>query len=371
MQQRFYDNLPEFVPRPIRGKDNQGFALYPETGSRYRMVTAGARVFGRSMTLSRIHASEAAYYPNAAELMKGAMNALSQNGSIVIESTANGAQGWFYELCMETLEAQRYGKPSGFKLHFYPWFFDSDTLPAPPDFVPDDYERELIRLHGVTHDQLEWRRWKIAKIGLRDFNQEYPDTPENAFLMSDESVFGIVDHALLPVDHVPTLNPKHTYIGGVDWGQVDDYTALSIICLETGEEVYLNRWRKMPYVEMRACIIDACIAHNVRLLTVERNSASSNYEDLVREFESRGYYLSLNSRVMTNELKARMVTVMSNGIHQGHLKLLNIDYANRELRAYTSKQSQSGQWVYSHPVGGHDDTVDARLYAYFETTQRW
>ncbi|KKM84628.1 hypothetical protein LCGC14_1297190 [marine sediment metagenome] len=29
---------------------------------------------------------------------------------------------------------------------------------------------------------------------------------------------------------------KHRYVGGVDWGQTDDYTALSIIDATTNEE---------------------------------------------------------------------------------------------------------------------------------------
>lgn len=44
-------------------------------------------------------------------------------------------------------------------------------------------------MYDLDNDQLYWRRLKIAESGERKFKQEYPASPEEAFLVSGNSVF--------------------------------------------------------------------------------------------------------------------------------------------------------------------------------------
>ena len=202
-----------------------------------------------------------------------------------------------------------------------------------------------------------------AELPALVFEQEYLAE----FVVSEGSVFGSIRHALVPDDQQP--QPKERYVGGVDWGQQDDYTVLSVMASEGNREVALYRWRKMSWVDMRAGIVEACKRWRVEKLIVEKNSASSNVEALIMELQAAGLDVTVEPRTMTAPLKAQIVTTMYNGLHRDGLKLLDIDDATRELMAYTSKQGANGMWSYSHPEGGHDDTVDARMWAYYGLTR--
>src|SRR6185369_11301344 len=109
---------------------------------------------------------------------------------VALESTPNGAQGFFYEKCMEALSGN-----SVWKLHFYPWWWDDEyKLPLTVEemtfgwFYSDD-EQKLIAEHSLTDEQIKWRREKVKELG-RLFPQEYPEDVVSCFLTSGNSYFG-------------------------------------------------------------------------------------------------------------------------------------------------------------------------------------
>ena len=72
---------------------------WAETLSNFRVESAKGREVGRGSTLQAVHASEVAFWDNAEDLMPSLMNAIpNRHGTIVIlESTANGVGGFFYD----------------------------------------------------------------------------------------------------------------------------------------------------------------------------------------------------------------------------------------------------------------------------------
>ena len=73
---------------------------------------------------------------------------------------------------------------------FLPWFITSEyRRTAPADMELSEEEWTLLEKHDLDNDQLYWRRLKIAESGERKFKQEYPSTPEEAFLVTGNSVF--------------------------------------------------------------------------------------------------------------------------------------------------------------------------------------
>ena len=58
---------------------------------------------------------------------------------------------------------------------------------------PTPEEEKLIELFGAqgltSNDQLYWRRQKVATSGIDLFKQEYPATPEEAFLSTGRPIF--------------------------------------------------------------------------------------------------------------------------------------------------------------------------------------
>jgi len=73
---------------------------------------------------------------------------------------------------------------------FIPWFTDPEYRePVSKGFKRTPEEKELAKKFKLDNEQLMFRRRKIAQNGLDLWNQEYPDTPETAFLTTGRPVF--------------------------------------------------------------------------------------------------------------------------------------------------------------------------------------
>ncbi|MGB1285054.1 MAG: hypothetical protein ACPG7F_00855 [Aggregatilineales bacterium] len=370
---RFYDYIPSALPSPLRSESNASTVIYPGIGSESHMITAGSNTAGRGSTITHLHGSEVAFWRNADENIAGALQAVPEHLDdtwIVFESTANGAQGWFYEECMAALAGK-----SEWTLHFYAWWWGDKykTALAPGEVLTfTDEETALVIKHNLTPEQIKWRRKKIRDLKEK-FQQEYPETPEQAFLTSGGGVFALMPQNLYPGT---TAESDSRIVAGLDWGQDNDYTALSIMELRTGKpprEVYLNRWRHQSYGAMISEVVDALYKFQVEKITPEKNSMSSNIERLIEAIDSReGLDCSVQPFTMSNPSKHKIVTLFKTALEQ-YLELLDTDYGTRELRAYQTKQNASGLWTYSAPDGknSHDDTVIARMLANYTASQLW
>ena len=91
----------------------------------------------------------------------------------------------FYDLWKGAVEGT-----NGYVPVFIPWFTDPtyrEAVPAKFERTPD--EEELVKEYGLDDEQLMFRRRKVAQNGIELFMQEYPATPDQAFLTSGRPVF--------------------------------------------------------------------------------------------------------------------------------------------------------------------------------------
>ena len=365
----FYEQWPEHFQmwRAPRAQDSIVRITYPKTNSVSEIITAGAKTAGRAGTYSHLHVSEAAFLRDAETTIAGVMQAVTPAGLMIWESTPNGAQGKFFEWCMEALDGN-----SLWRLHFFPWWWEPEYR-APLDIDETitftDEELQVIakaRAGGfeLTQEQIKWRRNKQRDIPLT-FAQEYPEDPYSCFLKSGASVFGQFDGCLKQSEQTDP-NPAHRYVAGIDWGLTEDYTALSIMDATAGEEVYLNRWRRLSPETVIALILDACSRWRVEKIRPELNSIGTiNVNLLSKHLEERDDYdASISGFMTTNESKRLMVDNMAYGIRNDILSLLPIDYATSELRTFTQTQTAAGIYRYDHIAGAKSDTVIARMAAY-------
>lgn len=182
-----------------------------EEWSRIDKDTAENPRAGRSGTLQVLHVSEAAHFPNdgvksADKTMLSMLNSLADvpNSVGIVETTANGASGWFYEqwkgaVTLEDFMAGRRG--NGWIKIFSPWFeFQDSATKVSAGEVADiqatltEREQAGIELHGWTWEQIAWRRWTISQKcgGSEDmFDQEYPEDENRAYLTSGRPRFPI------------------------------------------------------------------------------------------------------------------------------------------------------------------------------------
>jgi hypothetical protein len=170
--------------------------------STYSIDTANEYESGRGLTIGSLHASEGAFWPNPNKII-ALFNAVSDDPDSFVadESTANGYNYW-----QEQWQDSEAGISSFIPVFVGWWEEPTYTLDflnddAKEAFIKDDFakgpygeeEEYLVAEFGCTMEQLHWRRRTIVdkcRSNIENFNQEYPATPEHAFIASGSTVFG-------------------------------------------------------------------------------------------------------------------------------------------------------------------------------------
>ena len=198
-EQTASDNLFKMVDRfqvnnplaPKVGVSNVKELEFVKLDSSYVVATAGQKAGGRSRTITLYHGSEVAFWANAADHFGASVQTVPDlpGTEILLESTANGASGEFYERWQDAVAGRGDYIPV-----FVPWFLQEEyTRPAPADFElseePEESgisEAEYAKLFDLPPERMMWRRAKMAELrsSLR-FDQEYPASPEVAFQSAD------------------------------------------------------------------------------------------------------------------------------------------------------------------------------------------
>lgn len=165
----------------------------PGLMSSIRCVTANDGM-GRSETLNNVHLSEFAFWKgNKNEILDGVMQAVPAelNTLVVIESTANG-----YNEFKDLWDGAVAGE-NGWVPLFIAWFHEEKyRMEVTEGTVWDEEERSLMEAYHLDPEQMAWRRWCIrvnCHGDKRKFQQEYPSTPEEAFLFSGTPFFNNED----------------------------------------------------------------------------------------------------------------------------------------------------------------------------------
>lgn len=371
MADRFYEHCKFGDIQPLRKYANASLTTYPEFDSTAVIATAGNVETGRGGTYSDMHGSEVAFWKDAESLIAGAM----QGGTpdVVLESTPNGAQGYFYDRCMEALRGDGI-----WRLHFFPWWWDAEYKADGRGLIPSQDEKALIDKYDLSLDQIAWRRYKQKE--LRDkFQQEYPEDPVTCFLTSGNSYFGDLSNVFTaPMN--PEYNPDHIYVAGLDWGQSSDFTAMPILDITARVQVDLLHINKMEWKEQRKRAAGAlfkwsdtrcnkghvtrghhelcpqCESKNVTYKTpklgAERNSIGSVNIEALQDLG-----IVVVPFQTDNATKSEIMSLLYEGIHTQGLKLQDHAAQKGEMYNFVSTQLPSGLWRLAADGEGHDDTV--------------
>lgn len=194
-----YDHLPEEVRErfPLARASTKEL-LFAHNNSSIRVATSV-----RGGTIHRLHVSEfgkicAKFPAKADEVVTGSFQAVPISGIIVVESTAEGTDGEFYQMCQRAMRLV-VGKllltNSQYRFHFYAWWQDPNYRIDPSGVPIDDEEHtyfDLKEQETGTKIDLGQRAWYVEKK-RNDFAgneermwREYPSSPEEAFQQSTE-----------------------------------------------------------------------------------------------------------------------------------------------------------------------------------------
>jgi hypothetical protein len=192
-----YECLPNDIKQVVKANTDKAGELSFSNGSKIRVRTSF-----RSGTLQRLHISEfgkiCAKSPDKArEIVTGALNAIAAGLQVIIESTAEGKVGYFYDYCEKSRSMARQGTPltkMDFKFHFFPWWKSPDYQLDPIGVVIpprlEEYFKKLETEHKITLNpaQKAWYYKKEATMG-DDMGREFPSHPDEAFAQAIEGAY--------------------------------------------------------------------------------------------------------------------------------------------------------------------------------------
>ncbi len=283
---RFWEKLPNSRVRRgalVKSRSNVRQIVFPRLDSEYRVETADDNA-GRGMTIHNLHCSEVSRWPRGAEDTLASLRAaVVPDGEIVLESTPNGAAGLFYE---EWNKAEE----QGYTRHFFPWWYE-------PSYKEDvtkrklgeltDEEKELMSRHGLTDEQIAWRRtrWRLMKGQAA---QEYAEDWVRCFLASGECVFDLesiekasaqAGASMEAQDNGRCLiwlppQERKQYIIGVDTagGGIDGDYACAQVIERTSALQCAELHGHFPPFELSRRLVDLGKRYGNALIAVERNN---------------------------------------------------------------------------------------------------
>ena len=187
-----YERLPEAIRQAVPASRDRTHQLRFGNGSDIS-VTLSAR----SGTVQMLHVSEfgklcAKYPQKAQEVVTGAFEAVPADGCIIIESTAEGQSGYFYDYCMDAIRGGQEGRTSAWNLLFFPWHQHPEYRAkkrGPIQASAVKYFGSLVE-RGIELDQPQqhWYAQKLAALG-EDIKREHPSFAEEAFESSTEGAY--------------------------------------------------------------------------------------------------------------------------------------------------------------------------------------
>lgn len=197
-----YEQLPQVLrdQMPL-AKSTAAELEFAHNGSSIRVATSM-----RSGTIHRLHVSEfgkiCAKFPDKAkEVVTGSIPAVPKSGVCIIESTAEGQDGYFYDMTMRAKALHEQGAhltQKDWRFHFFAWW-QAPEYSIDPDGVMFT-EADLVYFEGVESKIRQplseaQRAWYVT-TRRADFAdeaplmwQEYPSTPEEAFQQSTDGCY--------------------------------------------------------------------------------------------------------------------------------------------------------------------------------------
>lgn len=308
------------LPRLVKDTEQE---LRWDNDSGIDVMSAQGGDVGRGGGRHFLLGDEVAFWRSAEKTLTAVLNMVPKlpGTMVVLQSTANGVGGEFYELCQKAMDP---AIDSGWQFLFFSWLehppyrmgFDGPNEKVAFQQSLDKGENELLTVHGATLEQLAWRRLTIStecrgKVEL--FHQEYPTTAEEAFLSSGRPALTVSTLVRMPVwrdplvgelqeleeypkkklkfvprDYGPLVigrkpDPARQYVAGADpskgidvsesgRGTDPDWSVLPIFDLETGEQVAMLRERMRPVAFAEYAVL-VCRLYNYAFLVPEANDA--------------------------------------------------------------------------------------------------
>ena len=242
-----YNQLPDVI-KPTEKFNNKRQMLFEKINSSWSVDTATKNV-GRSRTINFFHGSECAFWRDGiSAILAGLGEALTKSAIKIYETTANGFND-FREMWK-----------SGAHINvFYEWWRTSEyradfaSKQTKENFLQrvetrEDWIYERLRwlkyAKNLEDEQLWWYYLKYKKMLDKELiKQEYPCTPDEAFLTSGNCVFD-TDKVITRIDEAP----KPLKVGYFEYDYDDTLPAYGTINPVTNKAYTKNKISNIKWV---------------------------------------------------------------------------------------------------------------------------
>lgn len=216
-----------------------------------------------------------------------------------------------------------------------------------------------------------WRCWKMPTaanpyIPADEIEAARRSLPERVFAQEFLAEFiedggAVFRHITDAATAVPAFaaEPKHSYVIGVDWGKLDDYSVFSVFDLTERTQVSLDRSNHIEYRVQLTRLRSLANRFPDATIIAEANSIG---DPLIEQLRADGLYVQ--AFVTTPASKTRAIEELGLAFETGDITILPDPVQLSELMAFTSTRLPSGAFRYAAPPGGHDDTVMAMAFAW-------
>lgn len=305
-----HDNLIEPF-KPKASIDNVRELMFDDLNSYFYVGSAQKKNFGRSDTISNLHCSEFAFWPDPEGLLGAALSEAvpEETGNIIIETTPSRLP--YLKELVDTCKEK--GKP--FRYKFFPWhIFPEYRLRIENEKERADLDSELLadeKIAMKTHT-LDWEQMKFWVTKRRKLKrkvwQEYPMDDISCFMASDENSFfdtrslqelylivrGISFLREMPngvrIYNEPIAGMRYLIAADTSGGGINStYSAAIVLRIDNAEEVAELKERLTP-PQLAKVLADLGYLYNTALLAVERNNHGHS---VINSLENQLFYPNL------------------------------------------------------------------------------
>ena len=304
------------------------------------MPCSASSLVGRSPDL--IILDEASRYESDEVYTEGVRPMLMhKHGKLLIISTPKGKRGFFWNLYNEWQKSEAKAK-----VWHIPILRQDGTIVCPA-FRRKDVDREKREMND------------------NKFRQEYmgefiDDT--NAFFP-----YELILPCIKPYKFEHAGNPKKAYYMGVDWGQVQDSTVITIVEKSDNDivkVVHIKEFESWNYAQILKYIANLLSRFNISRLLVDTQSGGKAQYDELRD---RG--MPVEGVAFSWQSKAEMFGELRKRFEKKTILIPEHDKLIEELNSFGAEFSKAGRIMLHHQPGAHDDYVDSLVLAVWGATR--
>lgn len=209
----------------------------------------------------------------------------------------------------------------------------------------------------------EWRSWRYASIDnpylpAEDIATAQAELPEAVFrqeylaevIADGGAVFRRIDDAVR--DDLPREPYAGRFVVGVDWAKREDFTAFTVLDVDRGEVVEIDRFNQVDYAVQTARLKALIERWQAVCVLAEQNSIG---EPLLEQLRRDG--LPVQGFQTTAQSKPPLIEDLALAFERGEVGIPNHPALHHELQAFTVVIGSSGRPQYAGGKGCHDDTV--------------